>query len=115
MARNLPFQVPGHCIDCGTKARRDGAFWRCWPCNNTMRDMRAKASLAVKRAITTGEIAPPLTLICVDCEQPASCYDHRDYRRPLDVSPVCDRCNQRRGPAAWRDEAFIAAPALEPA
>lgn len=37
---------------------------------------------------------------CVDCGKPAQCYDHRDYLEPLDVDPVCMRCNGKRGPAA---------------
>lgn len=36
---------------------------------------------------------------CVDCGKPAQCYDHRDYLEPLDVDPVCVKCNQDRGPA----------------
>jgi len=36
---------------------------------------------------------------CVDCDAAAECYDHRDYARPLDVSPVCMGCNARRGSA----------------
>ena len=34
---------------------------------------------------------------CVDCGRPAQCHDHRDYTKPLDVVPVCDKCNYRRG------------------
>ena len=36
---------------------------------------------------------------CVDCGSQATGYDHRDYNKPLDVEPVCQRCNVRRGPA----------------
>ena len=36
---------------------------------------------------------------CVDCGARASCYDHRDYNKPLDVDPVCRSCNYKRGPA----------------
>lgn len=36
---------------------------------------------------------------CVDCGRRALVYEHRDYARPLDVDPVCDPCNRRRGPA----------------
>jgi len=39
------------------------------------------------------------SIACVDCGRPASCYDHRDYSKPLDVSPVCRGCNVRRGMA----------------
>ena len=28
-------------------------------------------------------------------------YDHRDYSKPLEVDPVCRRCNQMRGPADY--------------
>jgi hypothetical protein len=36
---------------------------------------------------------------CVDCGAQARDYDHRDYNKPLEVNPVCRRCNLRRGPA----------------
>lgn len=35
---------------------------------------------------------------CVDCGIGAQCYDHRDYTKPLEVEPVCIRCNRLRGP-----------------
>lgn len=38
-------------------------------------------------------------IACVDCGDRAVDYDHRDYAKPLDVSPVCRRCNKKRGPA----------------
>ena len=38
-------------------------------------------------------------LRCVDCQRPASEYDHRYYARPNDVVPVCKSCNKARGPA----------------
>jgi hypothetical protein len=41
------------------------------------------------------------TIMCVDCERPATIYEHRDYSKPLDVEPVCHLCNVRRGPALW--------------
>lgn len=34
---------------------------------------------------------------CVDGAAPATCYDHRDYKKPLDVVPVCNSCNAKRG------------------
>lgn len=36
---------------------------------------------------------------CVDCGKQAEHYDHRDYNKPLDIEPVCQRCNFNRGPA----------------
>lgn len=40
---------------------------------------------------------------CVDCGATAVEYDHRDYKKPLEVEPVCKRCNQARGPGLHRD------------
>lgn len=39
---------------------------------------------------------------CVDCGERAVAYDHRDYRYPLLVSPVCAKCNSERGAALPR-------------
>ena len=39
------------------------------------------------------------SVACVDCGAPACCYDHRDYKNPLMVDPVCLRCNAVRGAA----------------
>lgn len=33
---------------------------------------------------------------CVDCGKIAVHYDHRDYRKPLKVDPVCAYCNHHR-------------------
>lgn len=58
----------------------------------------------VKRAVDRG-LLPNLKvakLTCVDCGiNPATEYDHREYARPLDVSPVCLSCNLRRPPATF--------------
>lgn len=63
-----------------------------------------RAGAAVHGAITKG-VLPRLKrveVLCVDCKKArAQCYDHRDYNRPLDVEPVCYRCNLHRGPAAY--------------
>ena len=47
-----------------------------------------------------GELLPATAFKCVDCERPATVYDHRDYSKPLAVEPVCRSCNVMRGPAA---------------
>jgi hypothetical protein len=54
---------------------------------------------AVRRAIATGKLVDPKTLLCVDCGEQAYCYDHRDWSKPLDVDPVCRAHNRKRGPA----------------
>jgi len=34
---------------------------------------------------------------CADCEKRAGVYDHRDYKKPLQVEAVCNGCNVHRG------------------
>jgi hypothetical protein len=67
--------------------------------NSTARDrLVARASAAVAKAVRSGEIPHFSKFKCIDCGEPAECYDHRDYRKPLTVDPVCKGCNNRRGP-----------------
>lgn len=58
------------------------------------------AMAMVREAIEAG-LLPRLdgSISCVDCDKPAVVYDHRDYRKPLMVVPVCKGCNIKRGPA----------------
>lgn len=55
-------------------------------------------------AIYNGDL-PKLdgSIPCVDCGAAALEYDHRDYKKPMDVDPVCLACNQARGPGLHRD------------
>jgi len=48
-------------------------------------------------AIKVGRLPRPSTLQCVDCGKPAKIYDHRDYTKPDEVTPVCASCNLKRG------------------
>ena len=34
----------------------------------------------------------------------ATQYDHRDYNKPLEVTPVCPSCNGKRGAAIYQDQ-----------
>lgn len=66
-----------------------------------------KAQGDVARAVRAG-LLPRLSAApyaCVDCGERATCYDHRDYGRPLAVEPVCGPCNHRRGTALWPNPA----------
>lgn len=38
---------------------------------------------------------------CTYCEKRSTQYDHRDYSKPLKVSPVCARCNKMLGKAIY--------------
>jgi hypothetical protein len=73
----------------------------CLPCATYSNERTgAMAAInAVAKAIKSGKLAPVKTLICVDCGSTAQCYEHRDYNKPLEVEPVCRKCNFRRGSA----------------
>ena len=60
--------------------------------------LRAASRYHVQKAIRLGHL-PRLdgSIRCTDCPSPAVAYDHRDYRAPTRVNPVCLPCNRRRG------------------
>lgn len=86
--------MAGICTLCGEPA------WspRARLCDDHMRKP-ISVEYAVAKAVRTGQLPPIKTQVCVDCGSPAHHYDHRDYSKPLDVEPVCARCNSLRGPA----------------
>lgn len=53
----------------------------------------------MQKEVKSGKIVRAAGLVCVDCGGTATCYDHRDYRKPLQVEPVCFGCNRSRGVA----------------
>lgn len=70
-----------------------------------------KAVAAVAKAVRKGQIQNLKTSVvkCTDCDERANHYDHRDYRQPLAVEPVCQRCNILRGKAEpYRTEIAVA-------
>ncbi len=90
------------CVSCGDElTRRAVNAILCFPCVETERKVANAAMRAVKKAIKSGHL-PEITAAtpCTDCGAPARVYDHRDYRSPLAVDPVCVGCNVRRGVAA---------------
>ena len=71
----------------------------CLQCmQNEFGKNQKKAIALVKNAVKKGVLQPAKNFKCADCESIASCYDHRDYDKPLDVVPVCRKCNYKRGP-----------------
>lgn len=70
----------------------------CFDCSQKSVGMTSAIN-SVQKAVKKGLLAPVKTLSCVDCGRGAECYDHRDYNKPLDVVPVCRKCNFRRGSA----------------
>lgn len=89
---------------CGEFAEMAMTAIKCGPCwrrNEKERYVIAgPAQRLVAKAIRKG-LLPKLdgSVMCVDCGKPAQVYDHREYAKPLEVDPVCKRCNVRRGPA----------------
>lgn len=59
----------------------------------------------VAKAIRHGIIPKAKELKCADCGDAAEQYDHRDYRKPMKVDPLCKNCHYVRGrglPACYR-------------
>lgn len=62
-----------------------------------------KAKTRVFLAVRAGLLPRARLMMCVDCGNRASVWDHRDYLKPLDVQPVCRPCNKSRGPGLNRE------------
>lgn len=77
----------------------------CGACRVSIESARhphqSKAMRAVRAAVLRGELPRPTDFFCTECSNPATCYDHRDYGKPLSVDPVCWRCNSVRGEATF--------------
>lgn len=104
MSRITP--ISRTCKDCGSDFRPNhNTQVRCWSCgvSGEYAKARGRAHSFVYRAVRKGELVD-LSLretACVDCGAVATDYDHRDYSKPLDVAPVCRRCNRARGEAKY--------------
>ncbi len=77
----------------------------CEDCKKLRHKVLQRCKGAMTRAHASGKLERLFTgkQKCVDCGGSASVWDHRDYRKPLDVSPVCDSCNHVRGQGAFDD------------
>jgi hypothetical protein len=90
------------CVVCGEREERSPTTRNvlfCTECNRRHLTEGAKAIAQVGRAVRAGALPKLSDLACIDCGSDAAVYDHRDYTKPLDVEPVCVRCNAGRGPA----------------
>jgi hypothetical protein len=89
------------CVHCGVVlAQRHNTSKRCClDCEHQTENDKRRARYHIVKAIASGTMLPASRYECWDCNEPAVCYDHRNYARPLDVQPVCKACNGRRGPA----------------
>ena len=90
------------CSGCGEPLPliRHYKTYMCDGCKETLPDkIGENAHKIVALAIRLGFLRPINECSCVDCGNPATDYDHRDYSKPLEVVPVCRPCNFKRGPA----------------
>ena len=92
------------CIDCNNKLGPRNKSGRCghhqykWY-NRKPITPRAASHRIVTLAVKAGIIKRASDMTCADCGCSATEYDHRDYMKPLDVDPVCRKCNRNRGAA----------------
>ena len=63
--------------------------------------MKAKRIVFIE--VRAGRLPKASEFVCFDCGNAATCYDHRDYKKPLDIEPVCGSCNKYRGPGKNRE------------
>lgn len=95
---------PG-CILCRRikhRAARKKESYKIWEKQHIEKKKKTtayKAWIEVRKALKKGILKRAKEFKCVDCGEPAFCYDHRDYLKPLEVQPVCRKCNWYRGKA----------------
>lgn len=94
------------CVNCGSIDLVTGGSsdYHCAECRSiknlkNLDDQKYLAHQAVAKARKNGFLEDPSLFSCTDCSKPAIEYDHRDYSKPLDVVPVCRKCNLLRGAA----------------
>jgi len=94
-----------NCKVCKKPTNRISTARTCIPClSKVNRLIISRVQAIIAKAIRKGELKKlDGSVKCEDCDWPAKVYDHRDYFKPLDVSPVCYSCNQQRGTAKNRE------------
>lgn len=87
------------CLSCCRYEDRASHALFCFVCSEQRHVEAGRAIGLVAKTVKQGTLAPPSDFDCADCGKPAKNYDHRDYTKPLEVTPVCRSCNGKRGPA----------------
>lgn len=89
-----------NCIVCGSPLKPDIRItYYCQTCRPLVKQAQMACRTTLHRAIRRKVLPKADQLWCKDCGMQATVYDHRDYDKPLQVEPLCHRCNARRGPA----------------
>ena len=90
------------CRQRATKKKRKSVRVK-WEFMSPVQQQKDLARRKVRHQVRMGYIPIVRTLSCVDCNQPATDYDHyKGYATEnwLEVQPVCRRCNIRRAAEA---------------
>ena len=98
--QGMTFLMDKHCIRCDdTFDPISSRRVICYECNRAqIKDtLRHRAHWAVSNAVKKGFLKPAQDFRCMDCGSAAVCYEHRNYYKPLDVDPVCKKCDINRG------------------
>lgn len=111
MGRKAGSLLRAKCCICSTVEMASGTsgYYRCTTCvaagRRNPRQHRSNwlgkdvALASVHAEVRAGNLPHAKTQKCADCGGAACEYEHRDYNKPLDVVPICRRCNLLRGPA----------------
>jgi hypothetical protein len=92
------------CAKCATPAT---GYWKlsywglCSRCHRVEFEAQEAGRKIFQAAKRKGQFGKVTDYSCVDCGKRAQVWEHRDYRKPLEVEPCCYSCNQKRGPAKF--------------
>lgn len=110
--RSFPAKSLLPCEICGGPAVKRGLNTLCDTCSDARRAEIIKQRQVFVNARNSGKIGHVDGLQCVDCapdfvtsKRPATEWEHRDWREPLKVEPICRMHNTRRGRAMTAYEA----------
>jgi len=99
---SMPDGRQGYCKKCNAEYMRE--YWHTpagWDSAHRVKsrpEQRKKqlVRMALNKAVGEGLLPHISTQYCVDCGAPAQNYHHDDYSRPLDVVPLCRKCDYKR-------------------
>lgn len=89
------------CLNCGGATGEFGpSTWGlCHDCYSGHTVLTNKVRREHQDALASGRLERATAHKCADCGKQAQAWEHRDYRKPETIQPVCNSCNQIRGPA----------------